>query len=91
MIDVIEIISGLQQQKREKNITPDHVLFPDLKNAFQDELKKELNRLVRERKIGVSNTLNSKAVYLKDEDCKRLSDQRENLQKIWQEDQRNKE
>ena len=76
MIDLLTIIARLQQEKREKNIVPDHIEFTHLMNEVSNEVRKELNRLYQEvrkelnrlyqdGKIWTCETINGKAVYVK--------------------------
>ena len=66
MIDLLTIITRLQQEKREKNIVPDHVEFASLMNEVNKEVRKELNTLYQEGKIGINETINGKAVFVKE-------------------------
>ena len=64
-MDVLRTIERLQEEKRSKNIVPDHILLPDLTNAIKEEYENEINELCKTGKIGVIKTLNSKAVHIK--------------------------
>lgn len=66
MIDLLTIIARLQLEKRDKNIVPDHIEFAHLMNEVGNEVRKELNRLYQEGKIGTCETINGKAVYVKE-------------------------
>lgn len=66
MIDLLTIIARLQQEKREKNIVPDHVEFASFMNEVNKEVRKELNTLYQEGKIGINETINGKAVFVKE-------------------------
>lgn len=66
MIDLLTIIARLQQEKREKHIEPDHIEFARLMNEVSKEVRKELNRLYQEGKIGINETINGKAVFVKE-------------------------
>ena len=65
MIDVLHIISRMQEEKKDQSISPSHIPFIDLQREIQKELKNELNSLAKDGKIGVTRTVNSKAVYIK--------------------------
>ena len=65
MTDLLTIISRLQQEKRYKHIEPDHIEFASLMNEVSKEVRKELNTLYQEGKIGTCETINGKAVYVK--------------------------
>lgn len=64
-MDLLKTIERLQEEKRSKRMVPDHVLLPDLMNAVNAEVKEEVNELYLSGKIGVVQTVNSKAVYIK--------------------------
>ena len=66
MTDLLTIIARLQNEKRGKNIVPDHVEFAHLMNEVGNEVRKELNTLYQEGKIGTCETLNGKAVFVKE-------------------------
>ena len=66
MTDLLAIIARLQNEKRGKNIVPTHVEFVRLMNEVSKEVRAELNRLYQEGKIGTCETLNGKAVFVKE-------------------------
>lgn len=66
MTDLLTIIARLQNEKRGKNIVPDHVEFASLMNEVASEVRSELNRLYSEGRIGIARTLNGKAVFVKE-------------------------
>lgn len=66
MIDLLTIIASLQNEKRGKNIVPDHIEFSILMNEVSKEVRKELNTLYQEGKIGINETINGKAVFVKE-------------------------
>lgn len=66
MIDLLTIISRLQQEKREKHIEPDHIEFARLMNEVSNEVRAELNRLYKDGKIGTTRTLNGTGVFVKE-------------------------
>ena len=65
MTDLLTIIDRLQNEKRGKNIVPDHVEFASLMNEVSKEVRLELNTLYQDGKIGINETLNGKAVFVK--------------------------
>ncbi len=65
-MDILSIINRLQEKRRSEKITPDHVPEVELMNAIHTEEKKELNNLYISGKIGITKTLNSKAIYIKE-------------------------
>jgi len=64
-MDILKTIECLQSEKQSKQIEPNHVLIPELLNKVRLEMLGELNALYKDGKIGVVDTLNSKAVYIK--------------------------
>lgn len=67
-MDILETISRLQRERQEKHIEPSHVPEPELMNEIRREARKELNRLFQEGRIGVVETLNGKAVFVKNKE-----------------------
>ena len=67
MTDLLTIITRLQQEKRGKNIVPDHVEFAHLMNEVSKEVRKELNELYMKGYVGTCETINGKAVFVKEE------------------------
>lgn len=65
-MDVLSIIDRLQEKRRSDKITPDHVPEVELMNAIQTEARKEIDALCAFGKIGITRTLNSKAIYIKE-------------------------
>lgn len=65
-MDVLSIIDRLQEKRRSEKITPDHVPEVELMNTIHAEARKELNELFSASKIGITKTLNSKAIYIKE-------------------------
>lgn len=66
MINLLTIIARLQQEKRYQHIVPDHIEFASLMNEVSKEVRKELNTLYQEGKIGINETINGKAVFVKE-------------------------
>lgn len=64
-MDILEIIRRLRDKRRTEKITPDHVPEVDLMGEINKEARKELNKLYVAGKIGVSETINGKAIYIK--------------------------
>lgn len=65
-MDILNIIDRLQEKKRSDKITPDHVPEVELWNTIHAEVRKELNDLFLAGRIGVTKTINSNAVYIKE-------------------------
>ena len=61
-MDILSIINRLQEKRRLEKITPDHVPEVELMNTIHAEL----NELFVSGKIGITKTLNSKAIYIKE-------------------------
>ena len=66
MTDLLTIIASLQRERRDNNIVPTHVEFAHLMNEVGNEVRQELNRLYQEGKIGTCETINGKAVFVKE-------------------------
>lgn len=65
-MDILNIIERLQEKRRRDKITPDHVPEIELMNFIHAEARKELNVLYTSGKIGITKTLNSKAIFIKE-------------------------
>lgn len=65
MIDIYATILRLQTERKEQNKVPTHIEFAHLMNEVSKEVRKELNALYQEDKIGINETINGKAVYVK--------------------------
>lgn len=66
-MDMLKLIRSLQEKRRKDKITPDHVPEVEIMNAVLESARSEMNDLYKSNKIGVVKTLNSKAVYVKDD------------------------
>lgn len=66
MIDVLELIRRLQREREEQRKVPTHVEFAHLMNEAGKEIRQELNSLYKEGRVGVNETVNGKAVYVKE-------------------------
>ena len=66
MIDVLELIRRLQREREEQKKVPTHIEFARLMNEVIKEVRKELNRLYQEGKVGTCETINGKAVFVKE-------------------------
>lgn len=66
MIDLKKLIARLAQERRERNIVPEHVPETDIRKAVYDETTKELNALYASGEIKVSRLVNGNAVTLTD-------------------------
>ena len=70
-MNILKIITRLQGKRRDRKITPDHVPEAELMTAIHAEARKELNDLYKEDKIGIVQTLNELAVYVKEDNQKK--------------------
>ena len=66
MIDVLSILTRLQREREEQKKVPSHVEFARLMNEVSKEVRKELNALYQEGKVGTCETINGKAVFVKE-------------------------
>lgn len=66
MIDVLELIRRLQREREERHIVPTHVEFAQLMNEAGKAIRQELNSLYQEGRIDVKETVNGKAVSVKE-------------------------
>ena len=66
MIDVLSILRRLQREREEQKKVPTHIEFARLMNEVSKEARKELNRLYQEGKVGTCETINGRAVYVKE-------------------------
>lgn len=66
MIDILELIRRLQREREERHIVPTHVEFAQLMNEAGKSIRQELNRLYQEGRIDVKETVNGKAVSVKE-------------------------
>ena len=65
-MDILEIIRRLRDKRQTEKITPDHVPEVDLMGEINREVKNELNELYSSGKIGVTRTINGKAIYVRE-------------------------
>lgn len=66
MIDIYATILRLQREREEQKIEPTHIEFARLMNEVSKEVRKELNTLYQEGRIGINETINGKAVFVKE-------------------------
>ena len=59
MIDIYETITILQKEKEAKGVMPTDVIFEEILLDVREQVKEEIRRLCRERKIEFHKTLNS--------------------------------
>lgn len=59
---LIDIIRSVEQEKTEKGLAPVHVMFlSDIMPAVKKLVKETLNKLVKEKRISWSRTINDDA------------------------------
>ena len=68
MIDVLELIRRLQREREERHIVPAHIELAHLMNEASKSIRGELNSLYQAGKIGINETINGKAVFVKEEE-----------------------
>lgn len=64
-MEILQTLIRLQEQKRQKNVIPDYVTDVELYNEVISTVKTGLNKLYKDGKIGITQTLNHKAIYVK--------------------------
>lgn len=68
-MDTLSIIDRLQKERRADKITPDHVpevkLMKEIHEEIEKEARKELNTLYTSGRIGITETINSRVIYIK--------------------------
>lgn len=62
---VFKILSSLQKEREDRNVTPSHIVQSDLFNAVNNEIKQAINELYKEGKIEVVKTINQNAFKIK--------------------------
>ena len=67
MIDVLTILRRLQTEREEQKKVPTHVELSALLTEVTKEARRELNELYQEGKVGTCETINGRAVYVKEE------------------------
>ena len=60
MIDVYEIISSIEADKKARKVSPSYALLPEITNEVNRRIKLELNQLVLDDKVSWHETINSK-------------------------------
>lgn len=55
---ILDIIQRLSDEKRAKHIVPSAVLYSEISNALNEQIKPELNQLVKDKKITFHRTIN---------------------------------
>lgn len=60
MIDVYEIISSIEADKKARKVSPSYALLPEITNEVNKRIKLEINQLVMDGKVSWHETINSK-------------------------------
>lgn len=66
MIDVLTILRRLQREREEQRKVPNHVELSALLTEVTKEARRELNRIYQEGKVGTCETINGRAVFVKE-------------------------
>ena len=66
MIDVLTILRRLQTEREEQKKVPTHVELSALLTEVTKEARRELNELYQEGKVGTCETINGRAVFVKE-------------------------
>ena len=66
MLPTLETIRKLRDEKREKQIVPDHVLLSELTKEILIQMRNELNQLKDAGFIMATKTVNERAIILID-------------------------
>lgn len=59
MIDVLDIIKKISDKKKDDGKFPNYAMFPDVMSEVTNQVKAEINRLIKEKNIKYYNTINS--------------------------------
>ena len=66
MIDVLTILRRLQREREEQKKVPAHVELSALLTEVTKEARRELNELYRKGYVGTCETVNGRAVFVKE-------------------------
>lgn len=70
MIDVYEIIKSINEEKKEKKLHPASALFSEITVAVTAAVKKEINELVKIKRVVYHQTVNSLSFdAVEDKEC----------------------
>ena len=64
-INVLEKIKKLEDENKAIKAIPSHIFEVDLLNEIVQEVRDELNKLYRDKKIGVTTTTRGNAIFTK--------------------------
>lgn len=65
MIDVYEIISSIEAEKKARHVEPSYALMSEITNEVTKRIKAELNQAVSDGRLSWSETINSIGFYSK--------------------------
>ena len=60
MIDVYEIISSIEVEKKAKNISPSYALLPEIMYEVNKCIRRDINQLVIDGRLSWNETINTK-------------------------------
>lgn len=63
---LLRIIRKIQGNKKEKKIAPDYATYVEITHEVVEEVKQNLNEMVKEKKLKFNRTLNDIAFYEND-------------------------
>lgn len=58
MIDVLEIVRQIEQERKDRHVVPSYACFMDIQRAVNEKVKEELNNAVRSGVLEFHRTLN---------------------------------
>lgn len=62
-VNLLELISNYEKKQSEAIIEPPYITEIELKNIVIDKVNDELNKLYRDKKIGIKKILNTRTIY----------------------------
>lgn len=58
MIDVLEIVRQIEQERKDRHVVPSYACFMDIQRVINERVKSELNQAVKDGRISFHRTLN---------------------------------
>lgn len=65
MIDVLEIVRQIEQERKDSHTVPSYACFVDIQRAVNEKVKEELNSAVKDGVLEFHRTLNGIAFNAK--------------------------
>ena len=62
-VNLLELISNCEKKQRMARIKLPYITEIELKNIVIDKVNDELNKLYRDKKIGIKKILNTRIIY----------------------------